>query len=102
MNRKSDNAAIAAVQSDTPFPTKEDNPEKRLDDALEGTFPASDPVQITRRQSRRTGERGAQAGRSAAGSNKETHQDKGLDEGLEETFPASDPVSVGTRKADKP
>lgn len=64
--------------------------ERALQEGLEGSFPASDPVSVTR-----TG----RAGRPEAGGRKEKiepghEHDEELDEGLEDTFPASDPVSV--------
>ncbi|ALS62028.1 hypothetical protein [Pandoraea norimbergensis] len=82
--------------SDTPTrkpkpqqPHKEDAVERDLDEALEETFPASDPVSIDTSQPRRTPEPKPSTG-------------KRLDEGLEETFPASDPVSIDTGKTPKP
>ncbi len=55
-----------------------------LDEAIEETFPASDPISPdsgkhpTRRKSPA----------------KEDHEEHELDEALDETFPASDPVSI--------
>lgn len=98
MNSKPDKTD--AAPADTPFPTRQNNPEKRLDDALGGTFPASDPVQIARRPAQRIKQRPAQpaSGREHSDSDKQER----LDEALEETFPASDPVSITTRKTGKP
>lgn len=90
MNRNANDAA-----GDTPFPAGNDGIELRLDDALDDTFPASDPVQLAGRRA------GHDAGRSAPPVAAGGEQGR-LDEGLEETFPASDPVSIGTRKADEP
>ncbi|VVD74462.1 hypothetical protein PCA20602_00774 [Pandoraea capi] len=81
--------------SDTPTrkpgpqqPHKEDEVERDLDEALEETFPASDPVSIEIDKPRRV-----PASKSSVA--------KRLDEGLEETFPASDPVSIDTGKTPK-
>jgi hypothetical protein len=80
----------------TPFPAGDDGIEHRLDDALDDTFPASDPVQLTGRRARR--DTGARPPRPSAAGGEQGR----LDEGLEETFPASDPMSIGTRKAEGP
>ncbi|WP_144631089.1 hypothetical protein [Bordetella genomosp. 13] len=59
--------------------TAEKDPvERELDDALEDTFPASDPISID-------------AGKDAE--NRKTGHDQRVDEALEDTFPASDPVA---------
>lgn len=70
---------------DLPNPRDEDTVERDLDEALEETFPASDPVSID------TGKPPPPP-----------KHDKPLDKGLEETFPASDPVSIDTGKVQKP
>lgn len=57
---------------------KEDAQERELDEALDDTFPASDPVALT----------------------PEPDEDK-VDEGLAETFPASDPVAVNPHPKEK-
>ncbi|AJP57485.1 hypothetical protein UC34_11540 [Pandoraea vervacti] len=81
--------------SDTPTrkpspqrPDKEDEVERDLDEALEETFPASDPVSI-------------EVDKPKRGSASKSPVTKRLDEGLEETFPASDPVSIDTGKSPK-
>ncbi|AKC70666.1 hypothetical protein [Pandoraea oxalativorans] len=82
--------------SDTPTrkpgpqqPHKEDAVERDLDEALEETFPASDPVSIEVDKPKRV-----PASRPG--------ETKRLDEGLKEAFPASDPVSIDTGKTPKP
>src|SRR5690606_27918551 len=58
--------------------------EKKLDEAIEDTFPASDPVP-------------PDAGKPSGGVKKvsqEDEQENELDDALEDTFPASDPVSI--------
>jgi len=92
MNRNVDNATTRA-----PFPGREDGLERRLDDALDDTFPASDPVQLAGGHSKRDA---AARGRPAAGA--PGGEQGRLDEGLEETFPASDPVSISARKVGGP
>ncbi|MCD0502551.1 hypothetical protein [Bordetella petrii] len=52
---------------------KEDPVERELDEALEDTFPASDPVAIT------------------PDDDPQRHSDEAVDEALEDSFPASDP-----------
>ncbi|AJC22254.1 hypothetical protein [Pandoraea pulmonicola] len=69
-------------------PHQEDEVERDLDEGLEETFPASDPVSIGIDKPTRV-----PASRNTQG--------KRLDEGLEETFPASDPVSIDTDKTPK-
>ena len=59
---------------------REDPVERELDDALQDTFPASDPVYVEPNWPARSP----------------------VDEGLKETFPASDPVSVRLVKPAKP
>ncbi|OWT55630.1 hypothetical protein [Candidimonas nitroreducens] len=88
MSQNQDNAIEG-----TPFPGGNDGLEHRLDDALDDTFPASDPVQLVGRSSRRD-----TAARRPAASGEQGP----LDEGLEETFPASDPVSIDTPESDGP
>lgn len=61
---------------------KEDPVERELDEALEDTFPASDPIAVTPEEAP---QRGA---------------DDTVDEALEETFPASDPPAP--TQPDKP
>lgn len=82
--------------SDTPTrkpgpqqPHEEDNVERDLDEALEETFPASDPVSIEIDKPKRPPA-------------SKTAETKRLDKGLEATFPASDPVSIDTGKTPKP
>jgi hypothetical protein len=59
--------------------------ERRLDKALEETFPASDPV----------AEVPPVVGESGSAPEKvQVHEEDLLDEALEETFPASDPIAA--------
>ena len=67
---------------------EEDQVERDLDEGLDETFPASDPVSIGIDKPKHV-----PASKSA--------ETKRLDEGLTETFPASDPVSIDTRKTPK-
>ncbi|HWL28354.1 MAG TPA: hypothetical protein VNQ97_05555 [Burkholderiaceae bacterium] len=100
---------------DTPFPTREDHPrqgEEALDNALEESFPASDPVSVTtdkpapdKRPASDTPQPGnqhsdeANSGRKKPGDQHSAeHKEQTLDEGVEESFPASDPVSIDTKK----
>lgn len=76
----------------------QDDPD--LDEALSGTFPASDPVapashiedEMERR--RQVLEEDARKKREEQRRSPTTHSEDLLDEGLDETFPASDPVAV--------
>ena len=76
----------------------QDDPD--LDEALSGTFPASDPVapashiedEMERR--RKVLEEDARKKRDEQRGPPTTHSEDLLDEGLDETFPASDPVAV--------
>jgi len=52
---------------------KEDPVERELDEALEDTFPASDPIAVTPNEA------------------PQREPDAAVDEALEDTFPASDP-----------
>lgn len=68
--------------------------EEELEEGLEETFPASDPVSATR--ATRTGAPGEVAKAEDKDTEAEAahrHDDE-LDEGLEGTFPASDPLSI--------
>lgn len=90
-------------------------PDKELDEALKGTFPASDPVSppshVEEEKERRRKVLEQDAARKARGTvevrtdspgrtlnsmdtKKNSHTEDALDEALQETFPASDPVSV--------
>lgn len=60
--------------------------EKELEEGLEDTFPASDPVSVTA-----TTHTGRPKGRPVRA---RALQEEELQEGLEDTFPASDPVSL--------
>lgn len=87
----------------TPFPTSQDNPtnkEEALDNGLEETFPASDPVSITTRKpgadTLETPAIGVQGGKEAR------KKEEDIDKELEATFPASDPVSTTPQKPEKP
>ncbi len=111
----------------TPFPTAQDNPKKTdeaLDNALEDTFPASDPYSLDVKNKDATPaahstEQGKpdrdRSGRDRPGRDKPggdqpgdsaengaAEKEESLDQGLEETFPASDPVSITTKKPRKP
>lgn len=71
--------------------------EEALEEGLEDSFPASDPVSVTR--TTRTGAPGEFAkkpARSKLARRKldDEELEEELEEGLEDTFPASDPVSV--------
>lgn len=75
----------------------QDDPD--LDEALSGTFPASDPVapshvedEMERR--RKVLEEDAKKKREELQRAQTSHSEALLDEGLDETFPASDPVAV--------
>ncbi|EKF42438.1 hypothetical protein NA8A_10263 [Nitratireductor indicus C115] len=76
----------SVMQSD---PKTSKSKEEALEEGLEGTFPASDPVSVTR--TTRTGAPDEFASKKAA---KTADEEEELEEGLEDTFPASDPVSV--------
>jgi len=67
-----------AVEGKTP--ANESHEEKLLDNALKGTFPASDPV--------------AELPVNEKPSEKQKAEEELLDDAVEMTFPASDPVSV--------
>ncbi|WP_295810685.1 hypothetical protein [uncultured Nitratireductor sp.] len=69
-----------------------DAKEEALDEGLEDTFPASDPVSVTR--ATRTGAPDEFATKQVKKKPEEEGLDDELEEGLEDTFPASDPVSV--------
>ena len=73
--RKPNPAAPAVGTSSSPGHTqlKEDPIERDLDEALQETFPASDPIAVA--HERKAGE-------------------AELDEAVKETFPASDPIAV--------
>ncbi|HEU4987465.1 MAG TPA: hypothetical protein VFT89_10410 [Rhizobiaceae bacterium] len=64
--------------------------EEELDEGLEDTFPASDPVSVT--GTTRTG--GPEERRKAPPPKKAGNREDELQEGLEDTFPASDAVSA--------
>lgn len=69
--------AVAGKQSDV---TTHTHDEELLDDALEATFPASDPV--------------AEMPHDSEPSKQEKAKDELLDTALDLSFPASDPISV--------
>lgn len=64
----------------------QEHKENMLDEAIEETFPASDPI------SPDTGK--DPVGKKKAG--QKEAQEAELDEALEDTFPASDPVAIST------
>lgn len=59
--------------------------EEQLEEGLDDTFPASDPVSATR---------ASRTGRPAPPSPDRKRREEELETGLEDSFPASDPVSV--------
>jgi len=65
--------------------------DKQLDEALDDSFPASDPPAIVRNV---PPDRGCDKGPGQA----DSHEDEVLDEALDESFPASDPPSVTRRE----
>lgn len=71
--------------------TSQKEVEEELDEGLEDTFPASDPVSATR--TTRTGAPGEFARKKKSKDDLHEH-DEELEEGLEDTFPASDAISV--------
>lgn len=81
-------------------PKKTSDDDRDLDEALRGTFPASDPVapsshveeEMERR--RKVLEEDVKKKREEQRRSQSTHSEELLDEGLDETFPASDPVAV--------
>jgi len=70
----------------------QEHQEDILDEAIEETFPASDPIS-------------PDSGKDPVGKKKagqEDAQEEELDDALEDTFPASDPVSISVpREKDK-
>lgn len=69
-----------------------------LDEALAGTFPASDPVAPPSHIEEEKARRRRVLDEDAANKRKDAAEEA-LDEGLRETFPASDPVAVHRREA---
>lgn len=65
--------------------------EQQLEEGLEDTFPASDPVSVTR--ATRTGAPGEFAMRPRSEEGRDEDEEE-LEEALEDTFPASDPISI--------
>lgn len=63
--------------------------DERLDEALEESFPASDPPSQTEPGNARIDDDPAEDAETEA----EEHEEERVDEALEETFPASDPPS---------
>lgn len=72
-----------------------------LDEALAGTFPASDPVSPPSHVEEEMERRRKVLEEDAANKRKDAAEEA-LDEGLRETFPASDPVAVHRREAQNP
>ena len=68
--------------------------EEELDEGLEETFPASDPVSATR--ATRTGGPDEFAKKKAPLTDDGHERNGELDKALEDTFPASDPLSTTT------
>lgn len=67
--------------------------ETELDNALEGTFPASDPVAEVQPKVKKRGEKGA--GAADEGTIGEEGEEL-LDDAVSMTFPASDPIAVAS------
>jgi len=65
-----------------------DHEEKLIDEAVDETFPASDPIS-------------PDAGKDVARRVPEDEQEADLDDALDDTFPASDPVSITTPHRDR-
>lgn len=78
--------AVAAANGQTA-----QHAERLLDDALESTFPASDPVAEPHAETRCTPE---EAAALRAEEEAVEHEEFLLDEALEMTFPASDPIAI--------
>ncbi|SAI68862.1 Uncharacterised protein [Bordetella ansorpii] len=69
---------MTTKQKSHPRTGEKDPLERELDDALDDTFPASDPVSID-------------TGKDPE--DRKTGHDQSVDEALEDTFPASDPAA---------
>lgn len=85
-------AAPAASPRKNPVPSvngETAHEESLLDEALEETFPASDPIELQAEQKRAAQKEAGRAQEDAA-----EHEERLLDEALEETFPASDPIAI--------
>ncbi len=77
------------------FKSKESkSKEEALEEGLEGTFPASDPVSVTRATRTGAPDEFATGKPSKATPSKARDKEEELEEGLEDSFPASDPASV--------
>ncbi|MFG1378128.1 hypothetical protein [Xanthobacter autotrophicus] len=71
--------------------------EARLDEALEESFPASDPPAVSRPDpapKQHPEPSGPDEAARAAGCEHKAHDSRTLDEALDETFPASDPPAI--------
>lgn len=68
--------------------------EEELEEGLKDTFPASDPVSVTR--ATRTGAPGELASVTPTPDRGHEREEE-LEEALKDTFPASDPISVLSR-----
>ncbi|MFG1279317.1 hypothetical protein [Xanthobacter autotrophicus] len=78
-------------------PDRSAQTEARLDEALEESFPASDPPAVSRPDPApaRSPEPSAQEEAArAAGCEHKAHDSQTLDEALDESFPASDPPAI--------
>lgn len=76
-------------------PDRSAQTEARLDEALEESFPASDPPAVSRPDPAPAQDPSKQdEAARAAGCAHKAQQSKALDEALEESFPASDPPSI--------
>lgn len=72
--------------------------EEVLDEALEESFPASDPIAVsTERKKGNTPPRADQPAKQAG----TPHAEEVLDEALEETFPASDPIAASSARRER-
>lgn len=78
-------------------PDRSAQTEARLDEALEESFPASDPPAVSRPDpapKQHPAPSGPDEAARAAGCELKAHDSRTLDEALDESFPASDPPSI--------
>ena len=76
-------------------PDRSAQTEARLDEALEESFPASDPPAVSRPDPAPASRPSAQEEAARiAGCEHKAHDSSTLDEALDETFPASDPPAI--------
>jgi hypothetical protein len=92
----------AVMQAERPQSKRPDpSNDVGLDEALAGTFPASDPVSPPSHVEEEKERRRRVLDEDAANQRKDAAEEA-LDEGLRETFPASDPVAVHRREMPDP